>query len=224
MIIRRLFAVGTVLLIVVGTYMAIVFKGNIRSFVITDDSISNFAIAIYHIDEIVNYSVDDLVNSSDTIIVAIPTGKRELRRDYIVTEVKIVKVLKTTYDLKQNSIIYVHEPVYINCVKNNEYLLLDGINNIMQTDNNYLLFLEFYQKPEGYKYNENEMRTFLFSKQFISVYSLDNSVKPLFIDDDYENSFLYKEIRDYDLVMEEKYYDTYMKLRCDVLHIFNIEH
>ena len=96
-------------------------------------------------------SLSELVGESQIIVEVEGTDNHEELEYTILSEVRVKKVYKGD-DLLVDKVIFIYELFYIN--NNNSYVISDGGYMLMQPNTSYILFLNFYEKPEGYKYTE----------------------------------------------------------------------
>lgn len=103
--------------------------------------------------------VDSLVSAS-SIILLVEGLDEHIQFEYsILSACKVIEVYKGSEDIPiiSGEVIYVHEPFVVAngfCASDSGYML-------MQNQRKYVLFLNFYEQPEGYRYSDIDMRTFL---------------------------------------------------------------
>lgn len=112
-------------------------------------------------------SFDKMVENSDLIVKASPTGKQTLDNGCFLTEVYVTQCYKGKL---ATNYIYVYEPVDI-YEYNNELAYSTPCGYIlMQSNHDYYLFLQPYQQPKGYIYSDVEANSYLLVNQSFGKY------------------------------------------------------
>ena len=142
-------------------------------------------------------SLSELVGESQIIVEVEGTDNHEELEYTILSEVRVKKVYKGD-DLLVDKVIFIYELFYIN--NNNSYVISDGGYMLMQPNTSYILFLNFYEKPEGYKYTEKDKNTYLLSKVHFGKYStfVEQNTKLYDPDPETNDYLLYKQVKGYD--------------------------
>jgi len=225
---RRIFFIAFCAIILIGVMIALSFRMSIPSFEITNETLEDLPFCGYNLDEFTNSvppSVQQLSEDSVLIVQVKPTGNRELCKGEndaeTLTEVVIESVMKSTNNIKQGDTIYVHEPVYIGYTRIHVDVRLRSINNIMQEEKSYLLCLQYFSRPEGYKYSEKDLHTFFYTSELYGAYPMQTSLACISNLENFEKT--YGETKQYDCVANNKtYYDNFMKLRKELFESLKI--
>lgn len=106
-------------------------------------------------------SLDELEKNSDLIVKVKSLNDSMLFYNSIETPVKIIDVYSGNDNLKKGDIIYVQEPVSISYLKDMENITSVQGYILMNSNQEYLLFLKHLDKVDGYKYKNNEEITYL---------------------------------------------------------------
>lgn len=160
-------------------------------------------------------SIDELYDKSDFVVVVKPDGKRVNFSQSILTDVKVIKVLKEP-DFKIKDYIKIYEPC--NFVHEDYYASL-GFYNIMQEGKEYILFLEKLRRADDYKGKENHTE-FKPVSTIYSKYDVSGEETVVLIDETEleKEKITYEDIRDRALLPTDKsVIEPYEKFRQGIL-------
>lgn len=159
-------------------------------------------------------SLIELIAESETIISATSTDNHLMQEYSVLTEVIVNEVYKGDINLVGQS-IYVYEPFIIS----NQYAVSDGGYMLMLPQSEYILFLNFFEQPSGYRYSDADKNTYLLSKIQWSKFhnTTEHNTMPYKPNpDDYS---CYEEIKNYVfLSYSQEEIDAYTDLHEQVLY------
>lgn len=125
-------------------------------------------------------SLDELEKNSDLIVKVQSLDDSILFYNSIETPVKIIDIYSSNDNLKKGDVIYIQEPVSISYLENMENITSIRGYVLMNTDQEYILFLKHLDKVDGYKYKNNEEITYIPVSTRFGKYCKEE--KPKFID------------------------------------------
>ncbi|MDR0671121.1 MAG: hypothetical protein LBF64_02300 [Oscillospiraceae bacterium] len=214
----------TLAAIVFGVVRARSLRAALPVFDPTDEAIA--AYAVYRVpaqDEILfgGAGPDDaqaLWETSDIIVQASPTGRREAFESEALSEVEVTAVWKAGRGVTPGEKVFVYEPVFISPpAYRPPHVRSRGVNMLMQADRSYILCLRFYEKPEGYRYREAELRTYLLAFPACGIFPLRDPMSVFFLTPRDEPGPSYAEVRPYDCLAEnEVEFQAFSALREDL--------
>ena len=164
----------------------------------------------------------DKLASSCGVIVLVEGMDTHIQFEYgILSACSIKEVYKggKEYLLNMEDVIYIHEPFVVAdgfCVSDSGYML-------MQKESLYILFLNFYEQPEGYRYSDIDKRTFLISSIPWGKVAVQWQDTPTYVPEIdsgiYKN---YKDLKGYLIISaSQNEVSKYEKLCADVLKKYN---
>jgi hypothetical protein len=175
-----------------------------------------------------NITMPDVYNRADLIVKAKATDDRSFAYESILTKVEVLEVYKGSLSLNE---IYVYE-----CAQVDLMMMLYpnyGCYNIMNTGDEYYLFLNCRIMPDGYKYTEKDRATVLLTNVHLGKYNVKVS-KNINLFEEPENiiswedfvaaSPSYQQVADWDILpVELEQIDFYMNNRKEALIILKID-
>ena len=222
--------------LVAGIVIAVSYRAGLKTADLSDEALANYKIEYLQSGEsygsLTLISARDIVQNSDAIYLVEATGNRTLSENEILSEVTVKHCFKQYKDIKENETIYIYEPVKVNIYKTNRtvggtvsggYIMLSNFN-IMEKNKTYIVFLNFFERPEGYNYSEREQRTFLFTEKNVGLFPCETDVNCLVINIDSTVRF-YNEIREYDYITHSKERAaSYSKLQKELFEIIDYKY
>lgn len=164
-------------------------------------------------------TVEELEKASDLIVTVSEVRERELVKQATKTTLVIDKVLKGEANSGDEIILY--EPAYfIKWMDDHQNGYFDSSGyQLIQDGNKYILFLSHLQAPQGYKWSEEEKRSFLPTSQLYAKYPLtiNTEVESQLMD---EGQLLetWGQTRDYELLINDKQIlNHYISLKNQIL-------
>ena len=220
---RRLFVAGFLLIILAGIVIALVFRGRLSSFIVTDQSIADFSVYTHSDESLMALSYTDLIDKADIIVLASLTGTRTFDKFNMYAEVDVAKVFKGPADELVNTRIWVCEPASMNISPYNPSISLNGTTNIMQTDQSYLLLLKFHSKPAGYQYTDRDLKMYLLADQYYGQFPSEIHGQPVVINEKSTDNKIWKygELVGIDCIVGSlDIFDDYCRLRNELFNYF----
>ncbi len=198
----------------VGEMCLVDFLRESQDNIVTQLDMYNPYLDIYFDNEIVN--LDELEEKSDLIVKVKTSPERKMFSQGIRTKVTVEELYKSDY-VQERDEIYIAEPSYMDNT-NKSYMSLGGYN-IMECNEEYILFLKYLDIPEGYKYKDNEKITFMPVSTLYSKYSLKNTDIKVFNEEAFaENDINYYDIKDNDiLVTSYEILNNYNMIKNEIL-------
>lgn len=234
---RPFFLLAVIIFVIVGCLLAANFRKQIQHVVLTDEALAHYSVVSIRpetgmaamaespetkLANVQTTSASELAARSSLIVVATPTGLREAFQETVLSEMKIRQILKHEDSKPIQDKILVYEPIRVNSW--GRVLLLEGALNLMQVDRQYLLCLNFYEKPSGYRLNEDEQRMYLLANPHVGILALEEPIAELRVLAD-DHSRLYKDIQQYDyLFSNDVERNMYLSLRETFLQTWLPEH
>lgn len=105
-------------------------------------------------------SLDELEKSSD-LIVKVKPDDGKLFYNSIERPVKIIDIYSDKDSLKKGDTIYIQEPFSISYLKGMESMSSEKGYVLMNSNQEYIIFLKHLDKVDGYKYKGNEKITYV---------------------------------------------------------------
>ena len=204
-----------------GIIIAISYRTGLKSADLSDEALADFEISIMRqdvLDDLENIpTADGIIEASDAIFLVEATGNRTLSKSDILSEVVIKKVFKQYENFKENDIIYIFEPIYVNIAENPVYnrIRLNALHNIMQKNQTYIVCLKFFKRPDGYNYSDKELRIFLYTDKNFGIFSSDEPECKLMDD---QTKYKYKDLQTCEcLISNEEIFSYYLEVRKNLL-------
>lgn len=185
---RKRFIIVWTALILVTVAFAIIFKMDTKMPNFDYESIANNNISYDIHDTVVEmyrernlYSVkadtdfQELEKESDTIVRVSGAKNRAMKFENLLTELEVKEVYKG--DVNSDK-IWVYEPLNITVYPESNYIYLQWCYNLMEEDEDYILFLKFREMPEGYNYSDKDKATFLLSHVAYSKITVNDPIFP----------------------------------------------
>lgn len=143
---------------------------------------------------------NNLLESSDYVIKVKRTKERQIMSKSLLTKCEVRKVYKAKDADNIHDYIYIYEPASFS-IQYNLFQTTGGYN-FMNSQDEYIVFLKDLKIPEGYKSNNKEENSFMFTNPQLSIFNYSRENTTLLIDDETKNSrgFTYNIIMDYDLI------------------------
>jgi hypothetical protein len=223
---RIAFLVVFCALIVSGIVISVSFRANIPEFSLTDKNIEDRRVTIVATGTDDMPSAQELIETSDLIVQVSLTGKRELHKETILTEVVVDSVMQANKEILPGSTLYVYELVRTYAMEES-YILIDSIANMMQIGRHYLLCLRFFNKPEGYAYRPQELNMYVLTNPHWSVFPSQSVIRTLTYDLNVPDASMfptYKECKPFDYInWNERKYANYLALRTALFDLLNYQ-
>lgn len=232
--VRRFFLVAILVIIVAGFAVAASLRGNMLYVELTDETMANYLISktdlmaadiemaelVAETGEVYTPMVkivdaSDLATKSSLIVRVTPTGNREAFRREILSEVTVLEVLQNKDGELIPDRILVFEPVMV--VIGGNRIRFESPLNLMQMGREYVLCLNFFTKPEGYKKTVEESRMYLLSNPHFGIFALQDPITEIFVEEGI-SELTYQEIQSFDyLFSNEREREQYLQLRASFL-------
>ncbi len=218
------------LLIVVSIFFGIKTKNSFKETSLDLDS-NEFKNAYISIDEDEEYAgyyfnndiknFEELFSNSDLVVSGIIEGERQKYNGAIKTSFKVNDVIKNSSEVPNlPDKIFIFEPSYFHF---DNYYVQNGYN-IMQNNNEYILFLKHIEKPEGYDYKNDEAITFVPVSTYYGKFQLSNTEVPKVISTNQQ--LTYQDIKNQSVVTEKQnVIETYQKIQSELTeHLYKSNH
>lgn len=219
-------------LISLGVAAAMSFRGNIPVFEPLDEAIADFGLVSQlrytsDGDAVPLPSAQELIDSADAIFQVTPTGNREQHKGAVLSEVTVEAVIRDTRGIALGDSLLIYEPVMVNpfvmpgaiC----QYIVFQGPANIMQVGRSYIACLRFYEKPVGYRYADDELRTYLFSVYPCGVFPVVEPDCYAYVTAEINKDATYAEIQKNDCVADsDAAFEEYLSLREQVVGLLGL--
>ena len=144
---------------------------------------------------------EQLEENADFIVKVKISNKRKIFEFCTKSVATVLEVYKG--DLEENTSIYVYEPAVINNITILEYTSGGGYQ-LMQEDEEYILFLNALPKLEGYQYKNDEANSYMMVSPLYSKYDVDYTDEYLNVLDevrlDEDVSYTYTEVKEYPII------------------------
>lgn len=164
-------------------------------------------------------TLEELEAASDLIVTVGEVRERELVKQATKTTLVIDKVLKG--DANSGDEIILYEPAYfIKWMDDHQNGYFDSSGyQLIQDGNQYILFLNHLQAPPGYKWSEEEKRSFLPTSQLYAKYLLntDTELNTQLIDES-QSLKTWGQIQDFEILTQDRQIlNHYIQLKNQIL-------
>lgn len=164
-------------------------------------------------------TLEELEAASDLIVTVGEVRERELVKQATKTTLVIDKVLKG--DANSGDEIILYEPAYfIKWMDDHQNGYFDSSGyQLIQDGNQYILFLNHLQAPLGYKWSEEEKRSFLPTSQLYAKYLLntDTELNTQLIDES-QSLKTWGQIQDFEILTQDRQIlNHYIQLKNQIL-------
>lgn len=226
-------------LLTVGIVAAVSFRVSIPSFIPSDANVAELPVGLNPDFGDQNQDFSDLngealAERAELVVVVTPTGTRQATSYATLSEFKVEQVLKENENVSTGDTIYVYEaPIAEPATKDsNGKINLYGFHTLMKPGHSYLLLLNFYKRPEGWEYTEENLKTYLLMDGYYGKYPIEEPNFLIIHESEYygnEKSMVYSEIADYDcayVVLDDDsaetnaFKQTYTRLREELIMLF----
>ena len=232
--VNRVLAVLILLVILAGIIVALHFRRDISMIPWSDDTIEKFLVEKIDMEaemkemgesngsqDVFYLTASDLEQKSSILVLASPTGKREIFQESILTELEISNIFKNENNRPIQDHILVFEPIAVNLW--GKVLSLKSPLNLMLRGKEYILCLNFYGKPEDYHLKDIEQSMYLLSNPYTGIIPLEDPPSNVYLHTG-DTKPSYHEIMDYAYVFsndsEEAFYltlrENFIKLIADL--------
>lgn len=227
----------------VGIVAAVSFRSSLQSFTPTDEAVARLPVGLEpdfgeQNQGFTDITGADLAAQAELVVVVTPTGVRRATSYATQSEMKVEQVLKENGNVAAGDTIFVYEapradpegPV-------NHQLILNGFHPLMKPGRSYLLLLNFYQRPDGWNYSEENLKTYLLIDAYYGQFPMEEPKFMIMHETDYYAKYRkesssqlsgtfydfppYSEIADYDCAYQivdsdtpesNIFHQTYMRL------------
>ncbi|MBX4266146.1 hypothetical protein [Clostridium estertheticum] len=163
----------------------------------------------------------ELQKKSDLIVEIKLTANRKLYNQAILSEAEVLKTYKGK--VKQGDKILIYEPVSFS---NDFYYTASGYN-FMRKNNSYIVFLKNLTIPKGYKYKNDEAKTYLPVSTVFAKYNIKYTNKEKILDktrlsnEGKSNEIKYKDVKNNEIISTDvKTVDLYNYFKLNVLKTY----
>lgn len=219
-----IFLLAFLVVLGVGIASALSFRASLQSFTPLDENVAQLPINLdpdfgEQNEGFTEITGAELVAQAELAVVVKPTGTRRSTPYATLSEVKVEQVLKKNGSVAVGDTIFVYEASLIEPDGVDTYGLiqLKGFHTLMKPDRSYVLLLHFYQRPEGWDYSEENLKTYLMIDAYYGQYPVEEPKFLIYHETEYYpmmkelqgkgQPMLYAEIADYDC--------TYVVLESD---------
>ena len=179
-------------------------------------NLDDFVGKLYFDNNIEKFS--ELQKTSDLIVEIKLTGNRSLYNQATLSEAEVLNIYKGKVKLGDKILIY--EPVFF---LSDSYYTASGYN-LMKKSNSYIIFLKNLKVPKGYKYKNDEARTYLPVSTIFAKYNTKLTDKQKIIDKtklnnpNEDKNLKYKDVKDNEIISTDiKIIDQYNSFKLSVL-------
>lgn len=210
-----------------GIVMSLSYRSNLKTADLSDENLAHFSVLSSADTEFMPLEepdADKIVNDAEAILRVRATGNRTLTKYDILTEVVIEDIIRPYKDFNIGDSIYIYEEISVTMPENGYYDRLDfkTISNMMQKNEEYIVFLKFFKRPDGYKYSEKEQRTFLLTDKNFAVISPDKEPSYAIVGNNINNTVTYEEVKNVTcIVSKESLFKLYKDTRLLLLEKIN---
>ena len=183
-------------------------RGSITHFVMTDDSLAGLNAAPggegQSLDGLPPGFDFAMLRESSDLVARVGNPRNHTVYDMgVLTEVTVKEVYKGDQALAGES-VYIHEPSSVNPYGQHPSVLVNGGYLFMQEGGEYIVFLTFYEQPEGYAYTARDRATYLLTAQQFGKYPLELNLPETVDYGETAGALTYGEIAQYSLFTQEK--------------------
>lgn len=146
-------------------------------------------------------TAEELYAESNVILRVTPTGVQELYKGAVLSEMEVLEVLKQDDHRQTEEKILVYEPLSV--LTQIQSIMFMTSANIMQVGREYIVCLDFFEKPEGYNYKNVEERTYVLANQFFGKFPAADPTYT-YMEYDSEDDRSYGELKPYDYLFGEE--------------------
>lgn len=174
-------------------------------------NLDDFVGKLYFDNHIEKFS--ELQNESDLIVEIKLTDNRQLYSQATLSEAEVLETYKGK--VKPGDKILIYEPVFF---LNDAYFTASGYN-LMKKNNSYIIFLKNLQIPKGYKYKNDEAKTYLPVSTIFAKYNIKLTDKEKIT---YEpNTLKFGDVKDNEIISTDiKTVDQYNYFKLIVLKTY----
>ncbi|MCB2360023.1 hypothetical protein [Clostridium estertheticum] len=219
-------SVSVILCLIIGFWVKNSFYNTVDSQNL-EKEVSNYTVAnlddfvgkLYFDNNIKKFS--ELQKESDLIVEIKLTGNRKLYEEATLTEVEVLKTYKGKEKPKDKILIY--EPVFFG---SDIYYTASGYN-FMRKNNSYIIFLKNLKIPKGYKYKNDEAKTYLPVSTVFAKYNIKYTNKEKILDktrfsnEGKSSDLKFKDVKNKEIVsIDIKTVDLYNYFKLNVLKTY----
>lgn len=161
-------------------------------------------------------------NFSDYIVEGIATGKHEILKGAVLTQIKIIKVIKGDID-KEN--IYIYEPISIEKGKGSSKYLASVLGyNFIKDNEEYIFCINKFSNIKDHVYTGKENDSYVYENPFLAKFPIkyNNSDFRIEEENEFNRNNNYNEYADCEQVFSsEKNKKLYFKCREQLIHMIN---
>ena len=183
-------------------------RASVTHFEMTDASLAGLSAAPGGRGQLTNelpsgFNLSMMREKSDLIVRVGDPRNHIIYDEGVLTEVTVREVYTGDVALAGKS-IYVHEPSDVNPYGQRPSVLVNGGYLFMQEGEEYVLFLTFYEQPEGYAYTERDRRTYLLTAQQFGKYPMELNLPEVVDYGERPGELAYGEIARYSLFTSDE--------------------
>lgn len=186
----------------IGIASALSFRASLQSFTPLDENVASIPVWIEpdfgnQNKAILELTGKDLAAQAELAVVVTPTGTRRATSYATLSTFKVEQVLKENGTVTAGDTIFVYEaPV----AEPGKLVNLNGFHPFMKEGRSYLLLLNFYQRPEGWDYSEENLKTYLLIDGYYGQFPVEEPKFMIVHESDVNGKPYppYSEIADYD--------------------------
>ncbi|MGL5152171.1 MAG: hypothetical protein ACRC7N_16575 [Clostridium sp.] len=147
--------------------------------------------------------VDELSNEADLILKVKITENKEYKAYSFLTECNVVEIYSNKRNLELKEKIYIYDPSWYS-VPHKSYMAMEGYNFLKKGDE-YLVFLNTIEVPDGYKLSNKEMSTFNLTNTKISRFNLQEDDNVILLEtDNLDKGIKYTELNEYERIFDSR--------------------
>lgn len=214
---------------VIGIAFAVVYRCLLKETpILSDELLADYYVG-YKRDEVKFADAAELLNDSDAVFIVEASGERRRTKNEVLSRFTVRHTLKPYENIQAGEEVWIYEPTtvfFLDTELSNEELYersvpyhvivskhigLDSVNIPMRSGQQYLVCLKRYRKPEGYKYNEQEKRTFLLTEPNSSQFRTDREIQNYVPEQ--EEHIVFRNVAEYDCIMGEQAFEAYTRLQ-----------
>lgn len=223
---RRWYMAALAALVVGGFAFAAFFRANIPVFDFSNGSILSyeFDMSTIRLYEATSQSAQELLDASEAVVSVRATGVRTFTNDDILSEVTVEQVYKGD-SVKRGDTLLIFEPITVSGTNEVGYdFNFYGLSNLMAAGNSYILPLRFFERPEEYRYSEEDKRMYLLTDPYYGPFPVSLQEKPLILEDDRRNTLRYADTLVHDCVaVSQEEFEAYRRMRGEFLELIGFE-
>ncbi|MBS6474725.1 MAG: hypothetical protein KH354_01875 [Clostridiales bacterium] len=214
---------------VTGIAFAVIYRCLLKETpILSDELLADYYVG-YGRNEVKFADAAELLNDSDAVFIVEASGERRRTKSEMLSRFTVRHVFKPYENIQAGEEIWIYEPTMVFFLDTNlsneelyersiahhviisKHVGLDSVNIPMRSGRQYLVCLKLYRKPEGYRYSEQEKRTFLLTEPNSSQFRIDWKIQNYAPEQGERVAF--RDMADYDCIMEEQAFEAYTSLQ-----------